>query len=313
MPSKKLTKKKREQLKKKENRIENLNFLVTIFGIIFVIIIIAVAVIFFFPKPEEENQDLGTKYFSPVAKVDFAYANLNSVNFSIDVLANDSDSDGEELNILSVGNPKYGKAIIESNYIVYNPDYNFSGWDVFSYKIEDEDNLTSTSNVFVSVGDSNPLAAINTSKGIIYVELYEEKTPITVANFISYANNGFYDGLVFHRVIDGFMIQGGGFYPDGTKKDTEEPIDLEINQDVRHVDGAIAMARTNDPDSATSQFYICDGAQHGLDDSYAAFGVTIGGMDIVSSISSVSTTTKFGMQDWPETNVLINSIKILNE
>ena len=171
---------------------------------------------------------------------------------------------------------------------------------------------TNTQNSGSDTGDSteNPIAVINTSMGIIKVELFKDKVPNTVNNFISYAEDGFYDGLVFHRVIDDFMIQGGGFKPDGSKKETRDPIDLEINKDVRHVDGAIAMARTSDPNSATSQFYICDGAQSFLDDNYAVFGVTIEGIDVVRNIASVETTTKHGMQDWPVEDIIIYNIRI---
>jgi len=159
----------------------------------------------------------------------------------------------------------------------------------------------------------NPIAIIDTSMGTIKVELFKDKVPNTVANFISYANDGYYEGLVFHRVVDDFMIQGGGFNQDGSKKDTNDPINLEIHDDVRHVDGAIAMARTNDPNSATSQFYICDGAQSFLDDNYATFGVTIEGIDIVRDIALVGITTKNGMQNWPVEDVIINSITIEND
>ena len=164
--------------------------------------------------------------------------------------------------------------------------------------------------------DGNPVAIIDTTKGIIKVELYQDLTPITVENFINYANDGFYDGLVFHRVIDGFMIQGGGFYPDGTRKEIDDPIDLEINPEALHVDGAIAMARTSDPNSATSQFFIDDGAQPQLEpggvdpNGYAVFGVVIEGLDVVHSISGVQTTIKYNMQDWPVEDVVINSIAI---
>ena len=168
------------------------------------------------------------------------------------------------------------------------------------------------------VNVTNPIAVIDTSKGIIKVELYLDKTPNTVNNFISYVNDGFYNGLVFHRVAnlipdqpDTHIIQGGGFYPDGTQKTTKDPIDLEINEDARHVDGAIAMARTSDPNSATSQFYICDGEHDFLNDNYAVFGVVISGMDVVRSISSVDTETKFGYyENWPVEDIIINSITI---
>jgi cyclophilin family peptidyl-prolyl cis-trans isomerase len=159
----------------------------------------------------------------------------------------------------------------------------------------------------------NPIAVIDTSMGTIKVELFEDKVPNTCENFINYANEDYYNGLVFHRVIDDFMIQGGGFYQNGTQKVTNDPIDLEINDNVRHVDGAIAMARTNDPNSATSQFYICDGAQSFLDDNYAAFGIVIEGIEVVRSIASVDTTTKNNMSDWPVNDVIINSITIENQ
>ncbi|OYT29614.1 cyclophilin [Thermoplasmatales archaeon ex4572_165] len=147
--------------------------------------------------------------------------------------------------------------------------------------------------------------------GTIKVELFKDKVPNTVDNFIKLANAGFYEDLVFHRVMDDFMIQGGGFSSDGIQKQSPYgTIDLEISVDVRHVDGAIAMARTNDPNSATSQFYICDGAQSFLDDNYAAFGVTIEGIDIVRAIALVDTTTKNGMQNWPVEDVIINKITI---
>ena len=160
----------------------------------------------------------------------------------------------------------------------------------------------------------NPIATIVTSMGTIKVELFKDKVPNTCENFIKLANDGFYDGLVFHRVMDDFMIQGGGFTSDGTNKESPYgAIDIEINSDVRHVDGAIAMARTSDPNSATSQFYICDGSQSFLDDNYAAFGVTIEGMDVVREIAALDpehTTTKYGMQNWPVEDVTINSITI---
>jgi cyclophilin family peptidyl-prolyl cis-trans isomerase len=159
----------------------------------------------------------------------------------------------------------------------------------------------------------NPVAVIATSMGTIRVELYIDKMPITTGNFIKLANDGFYSGLVFHRVIDNFMIQGGGFYPNGTQKqDPYGTIELETSPDVLHVDGAISMARLNNPvDSATSQFFICDGAQTSLDGQYAAFGKVVDGMDVVRAIAAVTTTTKYtSYQNWPVEDVIINSITI---
>lgn len=177
------------------------------------------------------------------------------------------------------------------------------------------DDGTTDGNTNDSTG--NPIAVIDTSKGIVKVELYLDKVPNTVNNFIDYVDSYFYNGLVFHRVAnldpsqpDTHIIQGGGFYPNGTRKETNDPIDLEINSDARHVDGAIAMARTSDPNSATSQFYICDGPESFLDDDYAVFGIVIDGMDVVQSIALVETTTKYGMTNWPVNDVIINNITI---
>jgi len=158
----------------------------------------------------------------------------------------------------------------------------------------------------------NPVVIMNTSMGTMMIELYEDKMPITSENFEKLVESGFYNGLVFHRVIDDFVIQGGGYYPDGTYRESPYgPIKLETSPDVTHVDGAISMARTSDPDSATSQFFICDGAQHFLDGQYAAFGKVIEGMDVLRAIASVETTTKHGMQDWPVDEVIMENVTLL--
>jgi len=157
----------------------------------------------------------------------------------------------------------------------------------------------------------NRTATIETNRGTIKIKLYEDKTPITTANFIKYVNDGFYNGTIFHRVIDDFMIQGGGFYPDLTEKTpTYPPISLEIKSELKHVDGAVAMARTSDPNSATSQFYICDGAQPSLDGNYAVFAQVIEGMDIVRNIASVQTHTENGMENVPVEDVIIIGVTI---
>jgi cyclophilin family peptidyl-prolyl cis-trans isomerase len=167
--------------------------------------------------------------------------------------------------------------------------------------------------------NTNSIAVMNTTMGTILVELYEDKMPLTTANFIALANDGFYNGLVFHRVIKNFVIQGGGYYPNGTEKISPYgPIDLEINPAVHHLDGTIGMARTSDPDSATSQFFIDDGAQPHLEangsdpNGYAAFGRVVVGIDVVRAIARVETMTKYVfMDDWPVNDVIINSITIV--
>jgi len=147
--------------------------------------------------------------------------------------------------------------------------------------------------------EGNPIAVFDTSEGTFSIELYKDKVPKTCANFINLVNDGFYDGLIFHRVKDDFMIQAGRYNPDGSQKQSPYgPIDLEIHPDVKHVDGAISMGQiSGDPNSASSEFFICDGGQQGLDDDflqenygqrgYAAFGVVIEGIDIVRDIASV--------------------------
>lgn len=171
------------------------------------------------------------------------------------------------------------------------------------------------SNDVGKVGE-NPVVVIETSMGDIKVELFDDKAPITVANFLSYVNDSFYDGLVFHRVIDGFMIQGGGFEQDGSQKQTKSPITLESYNGLNNTVGTIAMARTSVPNSATSQFFINVKDNDFLNyagssnPGYAVFGEVVSGMDVVNSIKGVKTTVKNGMQDWPVQNVVIKRIYV---
>ncbi len=154
-------------------------------------------------------------------------------------------------------------------------------------------------------GEGNRVADIDTSMGTMTVELYEERAPDTTSNFIELANRGFYNDLTFHRVIDDFMIQGGDPKGDGTGG-SEKTIKLEIHPELTHVDGAVAMARSQHPDSASSQFYICDGAQPRLDGQYAVFGRVTRGMDVVRAIAQVETDSR----DRPVENVTIIMITI---
>ena len=155
---------------------------------------------------------------------------------------------------------------------------------------------------------------IETSKGEIIIELYPEKAPITVENFKSYINAEFYNGLVFHRVISGFMIQGGGFLPNGNLKTPNSPIKLESNKGLSNEKGTIAMARTGVPDSATSQFFIntVDNSfldyQNSANPGYAVFGKVISGMDIVLEIESADTETREMYADWPVEDIIIERV-----
>ena len=127
------------------------------------------------------------------------------------------------------------------------------------------------------------IAVIETDKGTIKAELYTDKAPITTKNFIELAGSGFYNGLAFHRVEQGFVVQGGDPNGDGTGG-SEKTIPLEISQELKHVKGALAMARTQDPNSATSQFYITLAPTPFLDGNYAVFGKVIEGMEVVEQI-----------------------------
>ena len=163
----------------------------------------------------------------------------------------------------------------------------------------------------------NPMVAIETSMGTIKVELYADKAPITVKNFLSYTDDKFYDGTIFHRVIGTFMIQGGGMLPGMEEKKTKDKIKNEATNGVPNDRGTIAMARTNVVDSATSQFFINVADNKGLNHKspdaagfgYCAFGRVVEGMDVVDKIKAVKTGQKGGHGDVPVEDVMIISVK----
>lgn len=165
----------------------------------------------------------------------------------------------------------------------------------------------------------NPVVVMETSKGTIKIELDEEKAPITVKNFLSYVNDKFYDGTIYHRVIPTFMIQGGGFDEKMNQKPTKPPIKNEAGNGLPNKRGTIAMARTGVVDSATAQFFINvkdndflnhrDDSQQGY--GYAVFGKVIEGMDVVDKIKDVKTGNKGGFQDVPVETVVIKSVTVV--
>jgi cyclophilin family peptidyl-prolyl cis-trans isomerase len=160
------------------------------------------------------------------------------------------------------------------------------------------------------------MVEMQTSLGTIKIELYPDKAPITVANFQSYAKDGFYDGTIFHRVISAFMIQGGGYDAAMNRKETKGAIKNEAANGLKNLAGTIAMARTSDPDSATAQFFINTKDNPSLDYTktsagYCVFGKVVEGMDIVTKIEGVKTTTKSGMRDVPVDTVTIQSVKLI--
>src|SRR3989304_2473836 len=165
----------------------------------------------------------------------------------------------------------------------------------------------------VWAGTSSPRVLLETSKGGITLELDSKAAPKSVENFLGYVRDGFYDGTIFHRVIKGFMIQGGGFTEDMQQKSTHAPIDNEANNGLQNKRGTIAMARTMDPPSATAQFFINTVDNSFLDHKektssgwgYCVFGKVVEGMHVVNAIESVSTTVKAGQRDVPATPVTI--------
>ncbi len=169
--------------------------------------------------------------------------------------------------------------------------------------------------IFVSFSLKAETVIMETSKGSIIISLDSEKAPITVKNFLKYVDESFYDGLIFHRVIKGFMIQGGGFDRLMIQKPTNDPIKNESKNGLQNEMYTIAMARTNDPDSATSQFFINLVDNYFLDDGagYCVFGKVIEGQEIVKEIGNLSTHVSNGMGDVPIKTVTIKSIKILEK
>lgn len=167
------------------------------------------------------------------------------------------------------------------------------------------------------VAQNAPRVKLSTNMGDIVLELAPDKAPKTVENFLQYVNDKFFDGTVFHRVIDGFMIQGGGFTTDMQQKPTRAPIVLEANNGLKNEPGTIAMARTNNPQSATAQFFINVADNRMLNApspdgyGYAVFGKVIGGMDVVNKIRASATGNKGGHQNVPLTPILINSATLL--
>jgi cyclophilin family peptidyl-prolyl cis-trans isomerase len=157
---------------------------------------------------------------------------------------------------------------------------------------------------------------METSLGTITIELYPDKAPVTVKNFLGYVDDKFFDGTVFHRVIPNFMVQGGGMEPGMRQKQTRAAIKNESSNGLSNKRGTLAMARTSVPDSATAQFFInvvdnnfLDKAQAGDRVGYCVFGKVVEGMDVVDKIKAVKTTTKGGHGDVPVTDVLIQSVR----
>jgi len=176
-----------------------------------------------------------------------------------------------------------------------------------------------TGTAFAAEG-KNPVLLLETSMGNVKVELFRNEAPISTKNFLEYAKSGFYNGTIFHRVIPGFMVQGGGFTSDLHQKPTRGPIKNEAANGLKNQRGTLAMARTGIVDSATAQFFINvvdNGFLNHIENGdpraygYAVFGKVISGMDVVDNIAAVRTGYQNGFQDVPVTPVVIKSVKVL--
>ena len=167
--------------------------------------------------------------------------------------------------------------------------------------------------------ESIEYAILSTTKGPILIELDRAKAPISVENFVSYITSGHFDNTVFHRVMPGFVIQGGGFNADGVQKSTQAPIKNEGKNGLKNSRGTLSMARTPDPNSATSQFFISLKDNDMLDASpatgagYAVFGKVLVGMKVVDEIAKVKTGVKHGMSDWPTADVLLTKVVMVSK
>lgn len=161
----------------------------------------------------------------------------------------------------------------------------------------------------------NPMVKMSTSLGELTIELYPDQAPETVDNFLQYVEADFYDGTIFHRVIPGFVLQGGGFTPSMERKTTREPIDNESDNNLKNERGTLSMARLPDPHSATSQFFVNLADNPHLDHQggdqwgYAVFGKVVDGMTVIEEIAGVETTTKTGHRDVPTEPVVIEDVQ----
>lgn len=175
---------------------------------------------------------------------------------------------------------------------------------------------SSSASAQTSQAKANPRVALDTTKGKIVIELYPDKAPTTVQNFLQYVQAHHYDGVIFHRVIPDFMIQGGGFTSDMKQKPTKAPIKNESDNGLRNERGTISMARLSEPHTASSQFFINLRDNRSLDHSgkgwgYAVFGQVVEGMDVVDSIAGVRTTTKGPYGDVPVEPIVIKKASVV--
>ena len=317
MPSKKYTSRKRAEIKREKiKQQKGSNFPALIVIVIVVITAIGGLYFVFFSGSQTDNN-------APILTEDYYVKAKNDAAEIIDVLANDVDPDNDNLSIVSYDPPAHGSIDIILGQMYYAPETDFTGVDIFEYTVSDG-TTEKTSKIHIIIPDLYPVALIDTTLGTIVLELYDDKCPMTCANFINLSNDGFYDGMNFYRIKNDFMIQAGRYYPDGSQATSPYgTVNFEATSEILHEDGTISMARGEDINSASAEFFICDGAQRGLDDDYlqeyydargyTAFGKTIDGLDVVHTIAEQphdNSHTAGGGK--PYTDIVINSITVKN-
>ncbi len=178
--------------------------------------------------------------------------------------------------------------------------------------------LPAAANAAPQSKQGNPMVTMTTNYGTVQIEIFEDQAPGTARNFLDYVRDGFYDGLIFHRVIPNFMIQGGGFEPGMKQKSNKAPIQNEADNGLKNTRGTLSMARTGDPHSATSQFFINLKDNDFLDHTgknargwgYAVFGQVVSGMEVVDQIAAVETGSSGPYQDVPRADVVITKMSL---
>lgn len=328
MPSKKLTAQKRDELKKKKQKQQqkkSSGFPSFIVVLIIIAVIIAGA-FFVFSNTEPEEKDTNGEIENLFAVRDFAVVPKNALRYRLEVLNNDLNLDNKEITITNITAPRFGTAeIMEGGTINYIPNENYSGHDDLLYTISDGE-YESTNATWIYVADKNPFALFYTTMGDFVIELFKEEAPITVQNFIDLAMEGYYDGTIFHRVIRGFMIQGGDFTKgDGTgghaakyhgegygNPDNQDTwvIPDEFHEDLSNEVGTISMANRG-PNTGSSQFFINGANNFDLDSKHPVFGRVMLGIDTVIKISELDPDYT-DANNKPFEDVIINSIIIEN-
>jgi peptidyl-prolyl cis-trans isomerase A (cyclophilin A) len=323
MPSKKLTAQKRDELKKKKQKQQQKKSSGFPSFIVLLVIIIVGIVAVYFVLSNLSDEEINGQTTTLTAVQDFYVVPNQAYFYRLEVLNNDISKENSEINITNIDPPFAGEAeIMDGLTIKYVPDINFSGYDELQYTISDGESESSSS-VSIWVADENPCALIDTTMGVIIVELFEDKVPITTRNFINLAYQGYFDGTIFHRVIKEFMIQGGD--PSGTGMgghaaeyhegygNPDDPetwvIPDEFDDELKHnLAGILSMANSG-PNTGGSQFFITVNRTEWLDGKHAIFGRVVMGIDKVVEISEVKTDSS----DRPYTDVIINSITIEND